>query len=135
MELIFRLEDIQQAAEKFWDFVQDQKIFAFHGEMGSGKTTFIRALCDVKKVRTHVASPTFSIINEYIYEKGKIFHIDLFRLKDEDDAIRAGVEDCIYSGAICMVEWAEKAEALFRGNSVNIFIDPTGANERKLSIK
>ena len=135
MELIFKLENIHQAALQFWDFVEDKKIFAFHGEMGSGKTTFIHALCDVRQVSTHVSSPTFSIINEYIYERGKIFHIDLFRLKDEDDAIRAGVEDCMYSGAICMVEWAERAEALFGDDSVHIFFYATGVNERKITIE
>jgi tRNA threonylcarbamoyladenosine biosynthesis protein TsaE len=135
MELIFRLEDINDAAKKFWLFIGDKKVFTFYGNIGSGKTTFIHALCDEKKVSSHVGSPTFSIINEYAYSGGKIFHIDLFRLKDEEEAIRAGVEDCIYSGEICFIEWAEKAENLFPGDVVKVFIEWVGEKTRKVNIE
>jgi tRNA threonylcarbamoyladenosine biosynthesis protein TsaE len=133
MEWMFDLKHINDAAKKFWVFASDKKIFAFYGSMGSGKTTFIHALCDEKKVISHVGSPTFSIINEYAYSGGKIFHIDLYRLKDEEEAIRAGVEDCIYSGEICFIEWAEKAENLFPGNVVKVFIDVVDEKTRKIS--
>jgi tRNA threonylcarbamoyladenosine biosynthesis protein TsaE len=134
MELIFDLKDINEAAKKFWLSVGDKKVFAFYGSMGSGKTTFIHSLCDEKKVSSHVGSPTFSIINEYAYSGGKIFHIDLYRLKDEEEAIRAGIEDCIYSGEICFIEWAEKAEDLFPGDAVKIFIDVVDENVRHILI-
>jgi len=104
-----------------------QQIFAFHGEMGSGKTTFIHALCDTKHVSSPVGSPTFSIINEYSFPEGRIFHIDLYRLKDEEEAIRAGVEDCLYSGDICLVEWPGIAPALFPKGTVSVsmtILDP-----------
>jgi tRNA threonylcarbamoyladenosine biosynthesis protein TsaE len=134
MELIFDLQDIHDIAKKFWQYVGDKKIFAFYGSIGSGKTTFIHALCDVKQVRSKVGSPTFSIINEYVYNGGKIYHIDLYRLKDEDEAIRTGVEDCIYSGEICLVEWAEKAPGLFSENAVKVFMNVINMNMRKLII-
>ncbi len=134
MELLFDLDHIHDAAKKFWHYAGEKKVFAFHGNMGAGKTTFIHALCDEKKITSKVGSPTFSIINEYVYKSGKIFHIDLYRLKDEEEAARAGVEDCIYSGEICMVEWAEKAPDLFPGDTVKVFMQTIDANTRKIII-
>src|SRR6186713_3035514 len=118
MEWIYELHQISQAAEQFWNVVGNARVFTFHGEMGTGKTTFIHALCDVKGVKDVVGSPSFSIINEYYFPSGKIFHIDLYRLKDEEEAIRAGVEDCLYSDHICFVEWPEKAPGLFPSDAV-----------------
>jgi len=123
MDLLVTLTNILQKADEFWKSVNDKNIIAFHGEMGSGKTTFIHALCEVKQVTSTINSPTFSIINEYLFPGGIIFHIDLYRLKDEEEAIRAGVEDCLYSGNICLVEWPEKAPMIFPENSLHIYID------------
>jgi tRNA threonylcarbamoyladenosine biosynthesis protein TsaE len=112
MELRFSLDTIKEIATRFWKMAGTTIVFAFHGEMGVGKTTFIHALCDVKGIKDAVTSPTFSIINEYSYVengmKKKIFHLDLYRLKDEEEAIQAGMEDCLYSNNICLVEWPEK---------------------------
>ncbi len=109
-------------------------MFAFHGEMGAGKTTIITALCKEKGVRDTIGSPTFSIINEYRYRadgsEHSIFHIDLYRLKDADEIERAGVEDCIYSGEICMVEWPKKAPHLFDDRSVHVYISAIDDNTR-----
>jgi|SRR5882724_12594547 len=133
MERIISLENIHLAAKEFWDLFKDKKLFAFDGKMGSGKTTFIHALCDVKKVTSAVGSPTFSIINEYISPEGKIFHIDLYRLKDEDEAIRAGVEDCLYSGEICLVEWPQRAPSIFPPETIHISIELVDPATRKIS--
>jgi tRNA threonylcarbamoyladenosine biosynthesis protein TsaE len=137
MEITVELENIQQCAQYFWEHVQG-KIFAFHGEMGVGKTTFIKALCAARGVTTHVSSPTFSLINEYSYHEGKtlkhLFHIDLYRLKDEDEAISAGVEDCLYSGNICFVEWPQKAPSLLPESRVDIYMQPVNNNTRLLKI-
>ena len=122
MELRFTLNNIHDAASQFWQHYNVGKVFAFYGPMGSGKTTFIHALCDQKKVSSTVGSPTFSIINEYRYPGGKIFHIDLYRLKDEEEVIRAGVEDCLYSGDICLLEWPERATGILPGNTVPVHI-------------
>lgn len=113
MELRFHLQEIGTAAQQFWQKFPTGKVFAFHGDMGAGKTTFVHALCDLKGVRDTVGSPTFSIINEYRYADGKIFHIDLYRLKDEEEALRAGVEDVLYSGELCLVEWPDRAPGIF----------------------
>ncbi len=99
--------------------------------MGSGKTTFIHALCDVRKVKDVVGSPTFSIVNEYFFSENskqkKIFHIDLYRLKDEQEAIQAGVEDYLYSDHICLVEWPEKIPSLLPDDSLHVFIEAMDA--------
>ncbi|MBC7829908.1 MAG: tRNA (adenosine(37)-N6)-threonylcarbamoyltransferase complex ATPase subunit type 1 TsaE [Chitinophagaceae bacterium] len=134
MEMIVALADIYEKARQFWQAVNDGKIIAFHGEMGSGKTTFIHALCEVKHVSSSFSSPTFSIINEYLFPGGAIFHIDLYRLKDEDEAIRAGVEDCFYSGNICLVEWPEKAPGIFPENTLHIYVDFIDSRTRRLRL-
>jgi tRNA threonylcarbamoyladenosine biosynthesis protein TsaE len=133
MDLIFDIEDILDTAVRFWLLIGNRKVIAFHGEMGAGKTTFIHALCDIKKVTSTVGSPTFSIINEYYYPGGKIYHLDLYRLKDEEEAVRAGVEDCLYSGETCFVEWPERALALFPEDALHVSIQITGASSRKIS--
>jgi tRNA threonylcarbamoyladenosine biosynthesis protein TsaE len=138
MELSFSLDTIAEAARQCWELNEDTTVFAFHGEMGAGKTTFIHALCDLKQVKDAVGSPTFSIINEYNYtEEGKekkIFHIDLYRLRDEEEASRAGVEDCLYSGHTCLLEWPEKAPGLLPPGTVHLYLTATGSTTRKLII-
>jgi tRNA threonylcarbamoyladenosine biosynthesis protein TsaE len=139
MEMIFSINDLKEIATRFWKLTGDAQVFAFHGSMGAGKTTFIHALCDVKGVKDVVGSPTFSIINEYVYNDDdkdrKIFHIDLYRLKDADEAIQAGVEDCLYSDHICLVEWPERAISIFPENTIHVYIETTGSNFRKLRIE
>jgi tRNA threonylcarbamoyladenosine biosynthesis protein TsaE len=98
--------------------------------MGAGKTTLIHALCDEKGVTSTVGSPTFSIINEYSYPGGRLFHIDLYRLKDEEEAVRAGVEDCLYSGDICLVEWPGRAEGILPENTLKVEIDVINQDTR-----
>lgn len=138
MEWKFNLVEIQNIADLFWQASGQAKVFAFHGEMGAGKTTFIHALCDSKGVTGVVGSPTFSIINEYQFEgkgtSGKIYHIDLYRLKDEEEARQAGVEDCLYSDHICLVEWPEKAPDLFPDDTLHIYIEAIGDQTRLVRI-
>lgn len=139
MEFLLSLEDLNRFAEQFWSYVKDAKVFAFHGEMGLGKTTVIAALCRQKGVKDGIASPTFSIINEYYFIENKIekkiFHIDLYRLKDEEEVIQAGVEDSIYSGWVCLVEWPEKAPHLFDRQTVHVFIEVVSEIKRLVKIK
>jgi tRNA threonylcarbamoyladenosine biosynthesis protein TsaE len=133
------VDELEKFAGQFWKEVKEKKVFAFHGEMGAGKTTIISALCHYKGIKDVTGSPTFSIINEYSYfesgETKKIFHIDLYRLKDEEEVMQAGVEDCVYSGSVCMIEWPEKAPGLFDDETVHVFIEPVSAMERKVEVK
>ena len=133
MDVLFSLAQINTAATTFLSLVKEDAVIALHGEMGAGKTTFIHALCDVLGVKNGVSSPTFSIINEYTTAEGKtIYHLDLYRLKSLQEAMDAGVEDCFYSGNMCLVEWPEIAPALFPNNTVHCYIAVTGNEERQL---
>jgi tRNA threonylcarbamoyladenosine biosynthesis protein TsaE len=134
MDLIFKLESIQETAVKFLAAVNINSVFVFHGEMGAGKTTFIHALCEAMGVKGTISSPTFSIINQYSTGGGKtIYHMDLYRLKDETEAVNAGVEDCLYSGNTCLVEWPEKAPGIFPDNTVHVTISMLDTDTRKLN--
>jgi tRNA threonylcarbamoyladenosine biosynthesis protein TsaE len=132
MELRFQLQDIGNAASIFWQAYPLQTVFAFHGNMGAGKTTFIHQLCLARGVTDTVGSPTFSIVNEYRYAGGSIFHIDLYRLKDEEEAIRAGVEDVLYSGEICLVEWPDRAPDIFPPDTVHVRLEALDPDTRKI---
>ena len=135
MEVNFSLNEIESAAEKLLAQTGDYKVFAFHGEMGAGKTTFIHALCQAMGVEDVVSSPTFSIINEYKTKQGKaVYHMDLYRIKEENEAINAGVEDCLYSGNICLVEWPDKATGILPDDTLHLYITSIADNTRKLKI-
>ncbi len=135
MEFIFNLPEIATAAGNFLQATAGYKVFAMHGEMGAGKTTFIHALCDAMGVKDPITSPTFSIINEYKTKQGQIvYHLDLYRIKDEAEAINAGIEDCLYSGQTCWVEWPEKAPGIFPETTLHVTITVVDTNTRKLQI-
>lgn len=129
------IHELSSFAEAFWSFVDGCRVFAFHGEMGAGKTTLVHALCLARGVREPVTSPTFSLINEYLFEGGLIYHIDLYRIADEEEARRAGIEDCLYSDHICLVEWPEKAPGIFPPGSVDVFIEPLTPEVRTIKIR
>ncbi len=136
MEISFNLEEINHAAREFLHMSGNARCFAFHGEMGAGKTTFIAKVCKLLGVAEGQSSPTFSIINEYVtQQKASIFHIDLYRLKDEQEAKAAGVEDCIFSGNYCFVEWPERAASLFPEGTVHCFLSLAGHDRRILQLK
>jgi tRNA threonylcarbamoyladenosine biosynthesis protein TsaE len=134
MELVYSLENIDEAAEVIYNSMKGREILTFTGDMGAGKTTFIQALCRKMGVKGVTGSPTFSIINEYESDRGPVFHIDLYRCRDEDEAIRAGVEDCLYSGCVCLVEWPSKAPSLFPEETIRIGITDINGDRRKISV-
>jgi len=134
MELVYGLEHIDEAANQIYNAVKGKGILTFTGEMGSGKTTLIQALCRKMGVKGVMGSPTFSIINEYETQKGPVYHIDLYRCRDEDEAIRAGVEDCLYSGWTCLVEWPAKAPSLFPEETIRIGITEINGHTRKVTV-
>ncbi|MBO9618856.1 MAG: tRNA (adenosine(37)-N6)-threonylcarbamoyltransferase complex ATPase subunit type 1 TsaE [Niabella sp.] len=134
MEKVFSLSNIIQAASWLLENLGDKKVVAFYGEMGAGKTTFIYTLCQIMEVEDMVSSPTFSIINEYKFTDGSIYHMDLYRLRDEEEAVRAGVEDCLYSGHYCFVEWPEKAPDLFPEATLFVSVSVVDDQNRKIEI-
>jgi tRNA threonylcarbamoyladenosine biosynthesis protein TsaE len=135
MDINFSLAGIDKAAAQFLSLIANNRTIAFHGEMGAGKTTFIHAVCEALGVKDAVGSPTFSIINQYQTANNEIvFHIDLYRLKDEEEAIQTGVEDCLYSGNYCFVEWPDKAAGLFPRNTLHVQLATVDNDTRKLTI-
>ena len=132
------LKELDRFAEAFWKEAGERKVFAFHGAMGAGKTTIIGALCRHKGVQDTVSSPTFAIINEYSYQEAardaSIYHIDLYRLDTGQEILQTGVADCLESGAICFVEWPQKAPFLFDELTVHVLIDLISADERSIKI-
>ena len=138
MDVAISLDQLPLFTQQFWDYVKGTTVFLFYGEMGAGKTTLIEALCAAKGVKERMGSPTFSIINQYGYTENEaektIYHIDLYRLKDEEEIIQAGVEDCVYSGDICMIEWPHKAPGLFDASAAIITIEPISDTERRVKI-
>ena len=137
------LEELPKVAAQLLERFGDKKIICFYGQMGAGKTTFIRALCDAMRVKDMVGSPTFSLVNEYEYvpitigsegTKKTIFHLDLYRIKTEEEAVRAGMEDVLYSGNICLVEWPEKAPGILPENTVHVFLELADDKTRRLKI-
>ena len=134
----FSLDERDAFAAAFWKEAGDKTVFLFHGQMGAGKTTMITALCRAKGVIDAVSSPTFSIINEYAYKEHgvlkKLYHIDLYRLKSEEEVVQAGVEDCVYSGALCFVEWPEKAPQLFDDAAMHVTLEPVSETVRCVTV-
>ncbi len=132
MELTFTQPQISLAAIQIFDAGKDCRVWAFRGEMGAGKTTLIKAICHHMQVSSTVASPTYSIINEYRSEKGNVFHIDLYRLRDMDEVLQAGVEECIISGHYCFIEWPDKAPGLLPLNTFYLSLSSIDENTRKI---
>ena len=133
MDAIFELGQINQVAKLLWKEGKQNKVWAFHAPMGAGKTTFIHALCELLEVKDSISSPTFAIINEYQSPvSGSIFHMDWYRLKDEEEAIQAGIEDALLSKNLCFIEWPEKAASLLPDDVFNVNIELLDANTRRL---
>ncbi len=121
--LLNKLSDIDDVAQKFVDNMGNRNIFAFYGEMGAGKTTFIKALCKTLGVAETITSPTFAIINEYNKEDGDpIYHFDFYRIKNIEEAYDFGYEDYFYSGHLCFIEWPELVEPLLPESVVKVQI-------------
>ena len=118
------IESLLQAAQEFLAAMDDRTVFAFHGEMGAGKTTFIKALCEALGVEDEVNSPTFAIVNEYRSETTAelIYHFDCYRIQKIEEAMDFGFEDYMESSALCFIEWPENVEELLPGDVVNVTI-------------
>lgn len=134
MEMVYRLDKIDEAAAEVLDVAGDDKVLTFSGQMGSGKTTLIHAICRKLGATGVLSSPTYAIINEYESASGPLYHIDLYRCKNEEEVVGAGVEDCLYSGNRCFVEWPSKAERLFEGLGLPITISTIDNESRKIFI-
>jgi len=133
--LIENIKDIDKAAEKFLEIIQKPQVIAFIGEMGAGKTTFIKAICKALGVTDTVNSPTFAIINEYETQANKpIFHFDLYRLENPEEVLDIGFEDYLFSGNWCFIEWPSIAEHYLPEQHIKVEIEALENGDRQLSI-
>jgi tRNA threonylcarbamoyladenosine biosynthesis protein TsaE len=130
------LHELESFATTFWQRVGNARVVLFYGQMGAGKTTIITALCRALGVQDTLGSPTFSIINEYADGQGRpVYHMDLYRMNAYEEAVQAGVEDCITSGHICLVEWPEKALQLFDETAVQVHLSVLEGGRRLVEVK
>ena len=128
------ISEIRLAARRFLSEMGNNKIFAFYGEMGAGKTTFIKAVCEEMGVCEIVTSPTFAIINEYHTDKGEVVcHFDFYRIDKLEEVFDFGCEDYFYSGNVCFIEWPELVEPLLPPDTVKISITETENGGRVVS--
>lgn len=136
---IDNIENIGEAAKTFIQAIGENKIFAFYGKMGSGKTTFIKAICEQLGVEDVITSPTFAIVNEYNYNDNSIsntiYHFDFYRIRRIEEVYDMGFEDYFYSGALCFIEWPELIEDLLPLDAVKVKINAVDDNTREVTIE
>ena len=134
MEFEFSLDKIDTAVAHFLDS-KPNKVVLFNGLMGAGKTTFIKAICKNLGVEDMTSSPTFSLVNEYETRQGqRVYHFDLYRINSEIEALDMGIDDYLYSGNWCFIEWPEKIPNLLPENVSIVNIRETATGERALEI-
>jgi tRNA threonylcarbamoyladenosine biosynthesis protein TsaE len=132
---IASLAVLPAAAQALLDFAENQKIFLFYGQMGAGKTTFIKILCQSLGVNEPVTSPTFSIVNEYNGSNAKIYHFDFYRLKKQEEALDMGYEEYFYSNQYCFIEWPEKIPDLLPLHYVKVNITVADEHLRRFTFE
>jgi tRNA threonylcarbamoyladenosine biosynthesis protein TsaE len=132
VEIVFTLKEIDKVAKQIVEKAGHPRCIAFFAPMGAGKTTLIKAICDNLDVTDNVSSPTYSIINEYETAEGeKVVHMDWYRLKDENDAMNAGVVDYMQQGIYSLVEWPERAPLILPMGYLKITIEIIDEQKRK----
>ncbi len=132
---IASLDDLDRAAARFLEITGDHKKFAFHGAMGSGKTTLIKAICKLLGATDSITSPTFSLVNEYVTPQGDIlYHFDLYRINTVEELFDLGYEEYFFGDSCVFVEWAEKAESLLPDVFVRVYLEETGPGSRQVRI-
>ncbi len=116
------IQNLNWVAAGLLDTWSEKRVFAFYGEMGAGKTTLIKALCQELGVTDNVSSPTFALVNVYNGEPGEVYHFDVYRMKTIEELFDIGYEDYFFSGNYCFIEWPEKIEALLPEDAVKVMI-------------
>lgn len=129
------LDGIADAARQFVDAMGENKVFAMFGPMGVGKTTFVKAVCEILGVEDTITSPTFAIVNEYRTNSGdQIFHFDFYRIRKVEEVYDMGYEDYVYSGAVCFLEWPELIEELLPEDAVRVTLSEEEDGTRTITL-
>ncbi|MDQ6761633.1 MAG: tRNA (adenosine(37)-N6)-threonylcarbamoyltransferase complex ATPase subunit type 1 TsaE [Bacteroidota bacterium] len=136
MEIFYTLSEIEDAAKKVLSYCAANKIYTFNGELGAGKTTFIKAICRQLGVSESITSPTYSIIQEYRTGQDlKIYHMDFYRINSLHEAVEAGAEEIFASGDFCMIEWPNKIIQLLPEDVVEVNLTILKEQQRKMVVQ
>jgi tRNA threonylcarbamoyladenosine biosynthesis protein TsaE len=128
------LAEMEKAAVEILTAFPQIRVFFIKGNLGAGKTTLIRYMCDHLGVKEQVVSPSFALVNIYKSGAGDIYHLDLYRLKNQEEAIDLGIEDFLYSGNYCFIEWPELIEDIYPSELLEINIELTENQARKIGL-
>ena len=135
MQIVFSLDEIQSVVKQLLNINGLKKVITFHAEMGVGKTTFIKEIVKQLGVEDNSSSPTFSLVNEYTTSNGEtVYHFDLYRLNNEEEAYDMGIDEYFYSGNWCFIEWPEKTPNLIPIDHASIHMKITNKGERELRL-
>ena len=126
---------LHKAAKIFLDSTKGNRIFAFYGAMGAGKTTFIKAICEELESIDIISSPTFTLVNEYLTKDGEsLYHIDFYRIRKLDEVFDFGIEEYFSSGSYCFMEWPELIEEILPPETVKVRISAGGDGSRTIEV-
>lgn len=138
MSRLYGIADLPEIAKELAQIISQFRVVTFTGNLGAGKTTLIKVLCGHLGVKETVNSPTFSLVNQYSIEGAEVgvvlFHIDLYRLKNEEEAFDAGIEEHLFSGHLCLVEWPEKAIGIIPDNTLRVEITTQDHEQRHIRV-
>jgi tRNA threonylcarbamoyladenosine biosynthesis protein TsaE len=142
IDINYKLSETQEIARKVWQIIQDRGVVVFEGEMGAGKTTLISGICKHLQVEGHVSSPTFALINEYVFREREkevyIYHMDWYRLKDEQEAVHAGIEDYVMKARphelYVFAEWPERAAGILPKSYYSVCLHHVDADNRRIEV-
>jgi len=138
IEKNYGIAELPAVVHELAEVISRFKVVTFSGNLGAGKTTLIKQLCAIWGVQGNISSPTFSLVNQYSTDHegigSLIYHIDLYRVKDEEEAYNAGIEDDLYSGQLCLVEWPEKAPAIIPENALMVEITYASDDQRHIKV-
>jgi len=140
MELIInQLEELEKAAKILLSYANNRKKWCFYGDLGAGKTTFIQVICQQLNVKEGVTSPTYSLVNEYSYTDtkttiiNKLYHLDLYRLQQIEEALDIGIEEYLYDTHYCFIEWAQIIEPILPLEVMTIHMEMMEDGRRKIT--
>lgn len=134
--ILHSINEIPDVAARFLTDFGHRKIMAFDAEMGTGKTTFILGLLKAMGIEDAEGSPTYSLVNSYespMY--GKVYHFDVYRLESEEEAYDIGIEEMLYDGGYCLIEWPEKIKNLLPTNTIWVYLRKNDEDERIITVE